>query len=177
MFDKEKYLQGKFIQTLDKTTREYIDQLGIRNSHLISIAPTGTISFCADNVSSGIEPVFDFDFKRTVIEFSGPRTETIQDYGVRNFGVYGKRCRDVSIDEHLAVLATAQKYTDAAVSKTTNVPSSMLFEEFERVYLRAWELGCKGCATFRVGGRRAGMLESSDASCRIDPISGKKECD
>ncbi len=178
LFDRDKYMQSAFIRTLDTDTQAYISQLGIRNSHLTSIAPTGTISFCADNVSSGIEPVFDYEFQRTVIEFSGTRTETIQDYGVRNFGVYGKRTKDVTIDEHLAVLATAQKYVDSACSKTCNIPSSMPFEDFQHVYTRAWELGCKGCATFRVGGRRKGMLESNDDAkqCQIDTITGKRDC-
>ncbi len=178
LFDRDKYMQSAFIRTLDVDTQAYISQLGIRNSHLTSIAPTGTISFCADNVSSGIEPVFDYVFDRTVIEFEGPRKETIEDYGVRNFGVYGKRASEVTIDEHLAVLSTAQRYVDSAVSKTCNIPSSMSFDDFQHVYTRAWELGCKGCATFRVGGKRRGMLESSGdaAQCQIDLITGKRDC-
>lgn len=180
LYDKEKYLAGKFIQSLNSDVREEIAEQGIRNSHLISIAPTGTISMCADNISSGIEPVFDYEFDRTVIEFDGPRKETVQDYGLREFGVRGKRAGDVSVKEHIDVLVAAQKYVDSSISKTCNVGANVSYDEFKGIYMDAWQRGAKGCATFRVNGKRRGVLEQKEepaAACRIDPNTGKRDCD
>lgn len=187
-FDKDKYLQGQFIKTLREDVRDAIAKYGIRNSHLTSIAPTGTISLCADNVSSGIEPVFAYSFDRTVIEFDGPRVETVEDYGARVFGVRGKTCSRVSVQEHVAVLTVAAQRVDSAVSKTCNVPSDISWEEFKHVYVSAWEGGAKGCTTFRLGGKRSGILvpkdddrdgstEESASQCRIDPATGRRECE
>ena len=185
----ERYLQGKFIGRLPTAVRNKIQEHGIRNSHLTSIAPTGTISLCADNVSSGIEPVFAYDFERTVQEFGGARTETIQDYGVRVMGRRGKKSSDVSVREHLDVLAEAAYYVDSAVSKTCNVPGTVSWEDFKRIYLEAWERGVKGCTTFRTDGKRGGILVEkqegertapkgeAEAVCKVDPVTGRKECD
>ena len=192
-FDKDKYLQGQFIKTLREDVRDAIAQYGIRNSHLTSIAPTGTISLCADNVSSGIEPVFAYSFDRTVIEFSGPRVETVEDYGARVFGVRGKACSRVTVQEHVAALTVAAQRVDSAVSKTCNVPSDISWEDFKNVYVSAWEGGAKGCTTFRLGGKRSGILVAKDdgnepeadapeteepaSQCRIDPATGRRECE
>lgn len=191
-FDKDKYLQGQFIKTLREDVRDAIAQYGIRNSHLTSIAPTGTISLCADNVSSGIEPVFAYSFDRTVIEFSGPRVETVEDYGARVFGVRGKACSRVTVQEHVAALTVAAQRVDSAVSKTCNVPSDISWEDFKNVYVSAWEGGAKGCTTFRLGGKRSGILVVKDdggepeadapaeepaSQCRIDPATGRRECE
>ncbi len=178
LYDKKRYLAGNFIKTLNPQTLDLIKKHGIRNSHLTSIAPTGTISLCADNVSSGVEPVFEYEFDRTVIEFDGPRKETIEDYGVKFLGVKGKRCADVTVKEHIDVLTTAQRYVDSSISKTCNVPSETSWEDFKTIYMDAWQRGAKGCATFRVSGKRAGVLEKSDGvACKIDPITGKKDCE
>lgn len=191
-FDKDKYLQGQFIKTLREDVRDAIAKYGIRNSHLTSIAPTGTISLCADNVSSGIEPVFAYSFDRTVIEFSGPRVETVEDYGARVFGVRGKACSRVTVQEHVAALTVAAQRVDSAVSKTCNVPSDISWEDFKNVYVSAWECGAKGCTTFRLGGKRSGILVVKDdggepeadapaeepaSQCRIDPATGRRECE
>lgn len=191
-FDKDKYLQGQFIKTLREDVRDAIAKYGIRNSHLTSIAPTGTISLCADNVSSGIEPVFAYSFDRTVIEFSGPRVETVEDYGARVFGVRGKTCSRVTVQEHVAALTVAAQRVDSAVSKTCNVPSDISWEDFKNVYVSAWEGGAKGCTTFRLGGKRSGILVVKDdggepeadapaeepaSQCRIDPATGRRECE
>lgn len=191
-FDKDKYLQGQFIKTLCEDVRDAIAKYGIRNSHLTSIAPTGTISLCADNVSSGIEPVFAYSFDRTVIEFSGPRVETVEDYGARVFGVRGKACSRVTVQEHVAALTVAAQRVDSAVSKTCNVPSDISWEDFKNVYVSAWEGGAKGCTTFRLGGKRSGILVVKDdggepeadapaeepaSQCRIDPATGRRECE
>ena len=158
-----KYSAGEFIQTLPIEMREEIRKHGIRNSHLLSIAPTGTISLCADNVSSGIEPVFAFEVEREII---GPdmvaRTHRFQDYGFKQLGVDGLWSHSVTAAEHLGVLATAQLYMDSAVSKTINVNGSMPWEKFKDIYMNAWELGCKGCTTFNSDGKRGSVI-----SCAI----------
>ena len=185
----ERYLLGEFVRQLPKDIQELIHQNGIRNSHLTSIAPTGTISLCADNISSGIEPVFSYSFDRTVVEFDGPRTETIEDYGYRVLGIKGKKAEDVTVEEHLNVLSAAYMSVDSAVSKTCNVPSETSWEDFKQVYFEAWARGCKGCTTFRIAGKRFGILNSRDdaseqegkeeieSACKIDLETGRRECE
>jgi ribonucleoside-diphosphate reductase alpha chain len=184
LYDRERYLEGRFIQTLPEDVREAISRFGIRNSHLTSIAPTGTISLCADNVSSGLEPVFSYGMERTVIEFEGPRKEVISDYGVREFGVRGKRSSEVSIDEHLQVLAVAALRVDSAVSKTCNVDGRLSWKDFKGVYDKAWESGCKGITTYNADGKRGGVIVARDednkaeaGSCSVDPETGRKSCE
>ena len=180
-YHAEEYLNAPFIKTLDEETWNLIRANGIRNSHLTSIAPTGTISLCADNVSSGIEPVFAYSQKRLVKMPQGDVETTFDDYGARVFGVKGKRASEVTIDEHLAVLACAANRVDSAVSKTCNVPTNTPWEEFKDLYMRAWRGGCKGLATYQVGGKRAGIIVSTDddkgSSCKLDLESGRMECE
>lgn len=186
LFDQERYCAGKFYQTLREDVRDAIARGGIRNSHLTSIAPTGTISLSADNVSSGIEPVFAKSFERTVQEFTGPRVEKIEDYGVRVLGVDPKTCDKVTIDEHLDVLIAASQRVDSAVSKTCNVPADTNWETFKGIYIGAYNHGAKGCTTYQVGGKRAGILvvtenegdqnEEAKSACYIDPETGRREC-
>ncbi len=190
LYDAEKYNAGRFIKTLRGDVQDHIRKYGIRNSHLTSIAPTGTISLCADNVSSSIEPVFAYSFDRTVIEFDGPRIETVTDYGARVFGVKGKKADQVTVQEHVAALNCAAIRVDSAVSKTCNVPSDIGWEDFKNVYVSAFEGGAKGCTTFRMGGKRSGILVSNDdkpkaetvtadegSSCTFDPASGRRSCE
>jgi len=153
LYDAEKYLQGKFIQTLDKDTRDIIAKYGIRNSHLTSIAPCGTISLCADNVSSGIEPVFLEEVRRVINAPTGPLRVDLVDYGKLFLGTNAKVAEDVTIDEHLAVLLAAARNGDSAVSKTLNVPADTPWDEFQKIYVSAWEGGAKGCTTYQVGGK------------------------
>jgi ribonucleoside-diphosphate reductase alpha chain len=162
LFDKKKYLKGKFIQSLGDEVTAAIRKNGIRNSHLISIAPTGTISQTADNVSTGIEPVFTLTQKRIIQEFGGVRTEILEDYGYRTWGVRGKVCKEVTCTEHVAVLTTAQRWCDSGVSKTCNVPASLPWDEFKQVYLDAYNLGAKGITTFTTDGKRAGILSAAN---------------
>jgi ribonucleoside-diphosphate reductase alpha chain len=185
---------------LDDDVTALIEEHGLRNSHLISIAPTGTISLCADNVSSGIEPVFSYGYDRTINMPSGVVVERVDDYGVRVFGVRGKTADKCTVDEHLSVLLVAQKWTDSAVSKTCNVGADVSFDDFKDIYTKAWRGGAKGCTTFRAAGKRMGILmatkdepeapkedffENTDerqiemfgAACFIDPTTGKKTCD
>lgn len=183
LFDSKNYLRSKFIQTLDQDVIGQIKSYGIRNSHLTSIAPTGTISFCADNVSSGIEPVFALEYDRKVRGRDGTYITTMRDYGLDKFGVRGRVSSDVTVDEHLNVLLTAQRNVDSAVSKTCNVGDSVTFDEFKQVYSRAWEGGAKGCTTFRLKGKRFGILEAKpeekkeETSCKYDPVTGTRSCD
>ena len=151
LFDEEKYMESNFIKTLWPITQDMIRRDGIRNSHLTSIAPTGTISLYADNTSSGIEPVIDFHQNRTVIMKDGPKTVLIPDYGYAVLGVSGKTVKSgtITADEHVGVLLTAQKHSDSAVSKTCNVPADFSYEDFKDIYYKAWEGGAKGLTTYR----------------------------
>jgi len=178
LFQKEKYLAGNFVKTLNHGTLKSIALHGMRNSHLISVAPTGTISLCADNVSSGIEPPFALEFERTLITFEGPQKERVTDYAWREWGIRGRTALECSMDEHLDVLIAAQKWTDSAVSKTVNVGPHVTFKEFEDLYMRAWKSGCKGISTYRANGKRAGILNAVDESlaCKIDE-QGRKTCE
>jgi ribonucleoside-diphosphate reductase alpha chain len=174
MLNEERYLQGEFVKTLDEEVRHHIKHGGIRNSHLLSIAPTGTISMTADNVSSGIEPVVAYEVDRTVYMDDEPVVVQVEDYGRNFFGKSGKTVADVGVQEHLDVLATAVPFIDSSISKTCNVTSDTPWEDFKKIYVDAWERRCKGCATFQMGGKREGIL---NLSCEIDPRSGQKECD
>lgn len=203
LFDYEKYSKGLFFQTLSPWVQELFHQhKALRNSHLLSLAPTGTMAFTHDNASSGIEPVFSYEQERDIRENGGHRTEIIRDYGFQAFGVKGKRCVDVTIDEHLAVLAAAAKRVDSAVSKTCNVSPNIPWADFCQVYDRAWELGCKGVTTFNPEGKRFAVLRSLDVptqiqvpqetvtvtttelplegsgtSCTFDRATGRKSCE
>ncbi len=180
-YDTGQYTNAPFIRKLDPHVRGAIVQFGVRNSHLLSIAPTGTISLCADNISSGIEPVFAYHQKRLVKMPEGDVEVEYDDYGLRVFDIKGKRAQDVTVMEHLAVLAAASQCVDSAVSKTCNVPADTPWADFKNLYMMAWELGCKGLATYQMGGKRAGIIKSVDddegASCRIDLETGRRECD
>jgi ribonucleoside-diphosphate reductase alpha chain len=178
-------LESGFAKTLPAEIREDIAKHGLRNSHLLSIAPTGTISLAAGNVSSSIEPVFSHSFTRDILLDGGKRTETVHDYGVGVLGVRGRQATDISAEEHLDVLACAYEYVDSAVSKTCNVNPNMPWEEFKDIYFQAWKRGCKGCTTFNPGGKRMGILNAPSAepageqgaACYIDPATGIKTCD
>lgn len=184
LYDRDKYTSGEFISRLSEETQEKIYKQGIRNSHLTSIAPTGTISLSADNVSSGIEPVFAHEYSRTILTDSGPKVEDIQDYGVRVFGIYGKPSAECTADDHLRVLLDASYWVDSAVSKTCNVNPGMAWEDFKDLYMQAWQGGASGCTTFNPDGKRYGILnakpkseEEQGAACYIDPTTGNKTCE
>jgi len=160
LYDAEKYLAGETVSHLDPETQEAIAKNGIRNALLTSIAPTGTISLFADNVSSGIEPVFSQKYTRAILMPDGTRREEeVTDYALRVF--HRLRGEDTPLPEyfvdtqsllpadHLVMQATAQRYIDSSISKTINVPSDLSFDDFKDVYQQAYDLGCKGCTTFR----------------------------
>ena len=181
LYIKEKYLEGNFIKTLPKDIKDLIATHGIRNSHLTSIAPTGTISLTADNVSSGIEPPFSLYYDRTISEFDGHYIERVEDYAYRR-GVEGRTANEITANAHVDVLIQCQKFVDSAVSKTCNVGDDVTYEQFKDLYYKAWKGGAKGITTFRSAGKRYGILnevkEKPDAeACYIDPETGQKNCD
>lgn len=166
LFEREPYLEGRFISRLNGEVRGLIEKHGIRNSHLISMAPTGTISLTADNVSSGIEPVFAVRMTNRINTPSGTEDVEITDYGLAKFGVMPRTTDQVTADEHVKVLCCAQEYTDSAVSKTCNVPPTMEWDDFKALYHKAWRLGAKSCAVFNTGGKRMGVLQAlGDTDC------------
>jgi ribonucleoside-diphosphate reductase alpha chain len=187
LYDKDRYMEGAFIQKLEGETLDLIKVHGIRNSHLTSIAPTGSISFAADNISSALEPPFMLDMSRTVKEWDGNRVVKLQDYAYANCGVAGRTANELSPKEHVAVLTTFQRWVDSACSKTCNIGDDVTFEEFKDVYLEAYRLGAKGCTTFRAAGKRYGIMnaveeptqeaEAEGAACYINPETGHRSCD
>jgi ribonucleoside-diphosphate reductase alpha chain len=165
------YLSSPFIlNNLSMNQVSRLSNYGIRNSHLISIAPTGTMSLCTDNISSGIEPVFSYEYQRIVDN----EIVDVQDYTYKFHGVKGRTIKEVTIDEHLSVLSTVQKYVDSSVSKTINISNDLPWEDFKDIYIKAWKLKCKGITIFREGGKREGIMNSS---CKYNPLTGEKECE
>ncbi len=160
LFDVDEYLLRPFIRRLPYDLREDIARYGIRNGLLTSIAPTGTISLYAGNVSSGIEPVFAYSYSRRVLMPDGtPEEQIVRDYAVAAFHAkfgdsaelpdYFVSAQTLAPEDHLAVQAAAQKYIDSSISKTINLPASISFAAFKDVYMTAYETGCKGCTTYR----------------------------
>ena len=172
----DKLLTSGFAKTLPYKLRRRIKQHGLRNSHLTSIAPTGTISLVADNISGGIEPVFSHYYDRTIQTFDGPRVDRVEDYAYSR-GVEGRTAGSLSTDEHLAVLALAQHYVDSACSKTINVGDSVTYNEFKEIYAKAWREGCKGVTTFRASGKRYGILNETPVEGEEEKISETQETD
>ena len=186
LFNKDKYLKSEFIKTLPYDVQIAIEEHGIRNSHLTSIAPTGTISLTADNVSSGIEPPFSLHYDRTIQQFDGHQIERVQDYAYSQ-GYSGRTANEISADEHVDVLILASRFVDSAVSKTCNVGDDVTYDDFKQLYVKAWKGGCSGITTFRASGKRYGILnevkpandneeEPKAEACFIDPNTGQKEC-
>lgn len=171
LFDRDAFLAGAATQGLDPESRAAIAEKGLRNGLLTSVAPTGTISLLADNLSSGLEPVFAFSYRRQVRAPDGSRrSEQVSDPAWRayrqRFGAKAPlspafvEAKDLSPEDHLVMQAAVQKYVDAGVSKTINLPAESPFESFRRVYDQAWDLGCKGCTTYRPSPLRGAVLEA-----------------
>jgi|TARA_Y100000034_G_C6910601_1_gene424850 ribonucleoside-diphosphate reductase alpha chain len=182
LYDEDRYMASRFIEGLWDETKDMIKKYGIRNSHLTSIAPTGTISFTADNVSSGIEPVLDYKQARTIIVPGGTRKVVVPDYGVEYLGVRGRTVvsGEITAAEHIGVLTTAQMHIDSACSKTVNVPANFSFNDFKDLYLMAYEGGAKGCTTYRPADKydepikSASKEESLVEACGWDPETGQR---
>ena len=159
LFDAEAYLSSGFMLKMDEDVREAVRAHGIRNALLTSVAPTGTISLYAGNVSSGIEPVFAHSYTRKVLQKDGTRTEEeVVDYAARlwrdrmgeaPFPDWFVDAQTLSPLDHVAMQAAAQEWVDSSISKTINCPEDISFDAFKDVYLAAWDQGCKGCTTYR----------------------------
>ena len=170
LFDPGKYLAGLTIAALPEALKDRIARHGVRNALVTSIAPTGTISLFADNISSGLEPVFSFAYTRRVLMPDGTRREEeVSDYAHRLFRKMKGAdapltpafvdAQTLSPDDHLVMQAAVQEYVDSSISKTINVPEDFPFAAFEDVYLKAYALGCKGCTTYRPSPARGAVLE------------------
>ncbi len=157
--DRDAHVQSSFVRALPGDIGECILKHGLRNSHLLAIAPTGSISLLANNVSSGIEPIFDFHFTRRVLEADATYSEHAVDdcawrlwtelhphEGQPDFFVTAKQIAPL---DHLKMQATLQPYVDQAISKTVNVSEDIPFADFEALYLRAYDMRLKGCTTYR----------------------------
>lgn len=161
LFNADQYLESGFTKRLPEEIRDMIRKYGIRNSHLLSIAPTGTVSLAfADNASNGIEPPFSWTYnrkKRTVD--GGSAHYTVEDHAYRVFkSMFGEdaplpesfvSAMDMTATEHVAMMRAVQPYIDTAISKTVNVPADYPFEDFMNLYMESWKAGLKGCATYR----------------------------
>ena len=170
LYDKDAYLAGETVRELDADVRDEIAEYGIRNALLTSVAPTGTISLVADNVSSGVEPVFALAYTRKVLQPDGSRVEEeVSDYALRCYrAIHGEdaplpdyfvTAQDLTPAEHVRMQAAVQRYVDSAISKTVNVPEDISFEAFQEVYLDAYRSGCKGCTTYRPNSITGSVLE------------------
>ena len=175
MLDRDAFLGGHMASDLPADLRIAISERGIRNSHLMSIAPTGTISLFADNVSGGIEPIFALAYTRKVRQPDGSkREETVTDYAVRFYRelhgegaklpAYFVTAQDLTPAEHVRMQAAVQAHVCQSISKTINVPEDIGFEAFQDVYLDAYRSGCKGCTTYRPNNVTGSVLEAVTAA-------------
>ena len=174
LFEADAFLASGTMQMMDEDVRDAIATHGIRNALLTSIAPTGTISLYAGNVSSGIEPVFAYAYSRKVLQKDGTRTEEeVVDYAVQmwrgKFGdaelpEYFVNAQTLAPEDHVKMQAAAQKWIDSSISKTINCPEDISFEAFINVYMQAYEQGCKGCTTYRPNAVTGSVLSVSEQS-------------
>jgi ribonucleoside-diphosphate reductase alpha chain len=182
LFDRDAYLAGETVGELDADVRALIAKHGIRNALLTSVAPTGTISLVADNVSSGVEPVFALAYTRKVLQTDGSKVEEeVSDYALRRFrAIHGDHAplpghfvtaQDLTPAEHVRMQAAVQRHVDSAISKTVNVPEDISFEAFQAVYLDAHRSGCKGCATYRPNAITGSVLEVTPAEVATPFVS------
>ena len=172
LFDADKYLATSNMKGMPRHIRMSIKEHGIRNALLTSIAPTGTISLYAGNVSSGIEPIFALSYERKVMQKDGSKvTEVVEDYGVTkwkrdNTGVplpsSFVTAQTLEPNAHVRMQAAAQRWIDSSISKTINVPEDIDFDSFKQVYLDAYNSGCKGCTTYRPNDVTGSVLTATE---------------
>ena len=177
LFEAEPFLASGNMRAMDADVRDAVRRHGIRNALLTSIAPTGTISLYAGNVSSGIEPVFAYAYKRKVLQKDGSRTEEeVVDYAVRLWReLHGDaplpgtfvNAQTLPPLEHVKMQAAAQKWIDSSISKTINCPEDIGFDDFAQVYMAAWDQGCKGCTTYRPNAVTGSVLSVSEGSDKV----------
>ncbi len=169
-------LNSGTMQGMDEDVRAAVKKHGIRNALLTSIAPTGTISLYAGNVSSGIEPVFAYAYTRKVLQNDGSRTEEeVVDYAVQMWREKGDKelpeyfvnAQTLAPLDHVKMQAAAQKWVDSSISKTINCPEDISFEAFKDVYMEAWDSGCKGCTTYRPNDVTGSVLSVSEAEDKV----------
>ncbi len=174
LLDRDAFLAGSMMGRMDADVREAVAEHGIRNALLTSVAPTGTISLYAGNVSSGIEPIFATAYTRKVLLPDGSRREEeVVDHAVAAWralkgdaplpGTF-VTAQDLAPLDHVAMQAAAQEWVDSSISKTINVPEDIPFEEFEGVYMAAWDTGCKGCTTYRPNAVTGSVLTAVPAA-------------
>ena len=174
LFDAQAFLASGNMKLMDADIREAVGRHGIRNALLTSIAPTGTISLYAGNVSSGIEPVFAYAYTRKVLQKDGSRSEEeVVDYAVRLWRElngdaplpdYFVNAQTLAPLDHVKMQAAAQRWVDSSISKTINCPEDISFDDFQQVYMAAWDQGCKGCTTYRPNAVTGSVLTVSEAS-------------
>lgn len=181
LFDADKYLQSGFARRLPEDIREDIRRHGIRNSHLLSIAPTGTMALAfGDNASNGIEPAFSLSYQRRIRQPDDTFViDDVEDHAWRVYKHLGGdtenlpdaivTTRDLTPEDHLRVMAVVQHYVDSSISKTINCPADMPREVFGDVYMRAFELGCKSVTTYRPSKTRGAVLIDPDAAKAGEP--------
>ncbi|WP_299154685.1 adenosylcobalamin-dependent ribonucleoside-diphosphate reductase [uncultured Tateyamaria sp.] len=180
LFDAAGYLASGTMQAMDDDVRDAIAEHGIRNALLTSIAPTGTISLYAGNVSSGIEPVFAYAYTRKVLQKDGSRTEEeVVDYAVQmwrdlkgdaELPDYFVNAQTLSPADHVKMQAAAQKWVDSSISKTINCPEDIDFDAFKDVYMQAWDTGCKGCTTYRPNAVTGSVLSVAEEKPAQTPV-------
>jgi len=174
-FDAKRLLEAPFVVRLPAELREGIRRTGLRNSHLTAIAPAGTISLLAGNVSSGLEPVFALEYARNVRQPDGAlRKVDVQAHALARWrALHGMSplpptfvtATTVAADDQVAMQAALQPHVDNAISKTTNVPADIPYVEFERIYRRAFDLGLKGCTVFRPNAVTGAVLSGPEPRC------------
>jgi ribonucleoside-diphosphate reductase alpha chain len=177
--DRDRHLAAAFVQRLPDDIRAGMARVGLRNSHLTAIAPTGTISLLANNVSSGLEPVYDFALTRRVLERDGTyASHELVDYAMARWrhsqGTTQPPETFVSAHQlapaaHLAMQAALQPHVDNSISKTINVPRDYAFEDFKDIYRQAYDLGLKGCTTFRPNPVTGEVLTAATAEGEAAP--------
>jgi len=186
LFDAEKYLATEGAGHLPEDVRASIRQNGLRNGLLTSIAPTGTISIVANNVSSGIEPAFDFTYRRRILrDDGGTDEEVVEDYAYRLFReTFGPgtplpdtfvSAPQLSPQQHLAMQAALQPHVDAAISKTINCAADIALEDFKDIYARAYETGLKGCTVYRPNPVTGAVLSSHEAAPAEQPDKPRQQ--
>jgi len=173
LYNEDFFIEAPMVKSLDRDVVSLIAAHGIRNSHLTSIAPTGTISLYANNTSGGVEPVFGYTFNRKVLQNDGSHVEEeIQDYAYmlfrEQFGTNAAlpdcfvTAEDLKPSEHVAMQAAAQKWIDSSISKTINLNKDIAFDDFKDVYRLAYDMGCKGCTTYRPNDNSGSVLSRID---------------
>ncbi len=180
LYNAGQYLAGETVRALPEEVRQAIAAKGIRNALLTSIAPTGTISLLADNVSSGLEPVFSYSYtRRILLPDGGAQEQVVSDPAWRRYRTlfgeapelpeYFVTAQHLTPGDHLRIQAAAQDYVDSSISKTINCPQDISFDAFRNIYLDAYAMGCKGCTTYRPNVITGAVLSAPEVSVSPAP--------